>query len=144
MTDGPAPGEVRAAGVVPLRRIPALQVAIVHRPRYDDWSFPKGKVDPGETDEAAALRELEEETGLTGELGRELPAAQYIDGRGRPKTVRYWFMDIAASAPDAPGVPNEEVDELRWLAPAAAEALLSYDHDRRLLRHLDGPAGSVP
>lgn len=126
---------VRAAGGVPLRRSPRVEVAVVHRPHYDDWSFPKGKCDPGETDEVAALRELEEETGLVGRLGRELSAAHYRDHRGRPKVVRYWCIEIDG-APMA-FTPNDEVDELRWLTPADAVGLLSYDHDRRLLAELD-------
>lgn len=127
---------VRAAGGVPVRRSPQVEVAVVHRPHYDDWSFPKGKCDPGETDEAAALRELEEETGLVGRLGRELSAAHYRDHRGRPKVVRYWCIEIDA-APRPAFTPNDEVDELRWLTPADAAGLLSYDHDRRLLAELD-------
>lgn len=133
---------VRAAGGVPLRRSPRVEVAVVHRPHYDDWSFPKGKCDPGESDEAAAIRELEEETGLVGRLGRELSAAHYRDHRGRPKIVRYWCIEVGGPLPAF--TPNDEVDELRWLTPAEAAALLSYDHDRRLLGELepwgdDGP-----
>jgi 8-oxo-dGTP pyrophosphatase MutT (NUDIX family) len=122
-------GLVRAAGGVPFRLAPDLLLAVVHRPRYDDWSFPKGKCDPGEADEEAALRELHEETGLRGHLGRELPSVRYRDRQGRPKLVRYWLVGVD----DGPFVPNDEVDELRWLAPGAARALLSYGHDRRLV-----------
>jgi 8-oxo-dGTP diphosphatase len=105
------------------------RVAVVHRPRYDDWSLPKGKLDPGETFEQAALREVEEETGLRGELVRELPSVEY-EVRGRPKLVRYWLMDVV----EAPGFePNDEVDELRWLAPADARELLTYDRDRAVV-----------
>ncbi len=134
---------VRAAGGVPVRRSPRVEVAVVHRPHYDDWSFPKGKCDPGETDEAAALRELEEETGLVGRLGRELSAAHYRDHRDRPKIVRYWCIEVD-SGPISAFTPNDEVDELRWLTPVEAAGLLSYDHDRRLLGELepwgdDGP-----
>jgi 8-oxo-dGTP diphosphatase len=119
--------EVLAAGGVVLRD---GEVAVVHRPKYDDWSLPKGKLDPGEGFEEAALREVEEETGLRCELGRELPSTEYRDAKGRPKLVRYWEMTPLAGE----FTPSGEVDELRWLDPAHAEKLLSYDHDRELLR----------
>jgi len=105
------------------------RVAVVHRPRYDDWSLPKGKLDAGETFEQAALREVEEETGLRCELVRELPSVEY-EARGRPKLVRYWLMSVASD----PGfVPNDEVDELRWLSPEDAASLLTYDRDKEVL-----------
>jgi 8-oxo-dGTP diphosphatase len=122
---------VEAAGGVVVRD--DGRVAVVHRPRYDDWSLPKGKLDAGESFEQAALREVLEETGLVCELGDELPSDQYRDNKGRPKTVRWWRMTLV----DDPGfAPNEEVDELRWVTPAEAASLLSYDHDRLLLRDL--------
>jgi 8-oxo-dGTP diphosphatase len=114
---------IQAAGGVVLRD---GRVAVVHRPRYDDWSLPKGKLDPGESFEDAALREVEEETGLRCRLVRELPAVEY-EVRGRPKLVRYWAMEVED---EAPFEPNEEVDEVRWLEPDEALALLSYDRDR--------------
>ena len=115
--------EVRAAGGVVIRD---GLVAVVHRPRYDDWSLPKGKLDAGETFEAAALREVWEETGLRAAVGRELPPVHY-EVRGRPKVVRYWLMSVD----EDPGFsPNEEVDELRWLSPEDALALLTYDRDK--------------
>jgi 8-oxo-dGTP diphosphatase len=104
------------------------QVAIVHRPKYDDWTFPKGKLDPGESFEEAALREVEEETGLVCELGEELPSTTYTDNRGRDKVVRYWAMTPVAGEFD----PNDEVDELRWVTPDEARERLTYDRDRRL------------
>ncbi|HYN49659.1 MAG TPA: NUDIX hydrolase [Thermoleophilaceae bacterium] len=117
---------VRAAGGVVTRD---GLVALVHRPRYDDWTLPKGKLDPGESFEDAALREIDEETGLRARLVRELPAVNY-EVRGRPKVVRYWLMEVESD----PGfVPNDEVDELRWLGPSEASALLSYDRDRDVL-----------
>jgi 8-oxo-dGTP diphosphatase len=118
--------EIQAAGGVVMRD---GRVAVVHRPRYDDWTLPKGKLDPGESYEQAALREVREETGLEGRLVRELPTVEY-SVRGRPKEVRYWLMDVESD----PGfAPNSEVDELRWLSPADAAALLTYDRDREVL-----------
>ncbi len=111
----------------------AIEVLVVHRPRYDDWSFPKGKVDPGETDLEAAVREVGEETGLAGEIGPELPSISYVDQKGRPKLVRYWSMEQRTGSFEA----NDEVDEVRWVSPSVAADLLSYDHDRTLLRELE-------
>jgi 8-oxo-dGTP pyrophosphatase MutT (NUDIX family) len=122
---------VRAAGGLVYRSDgDALEVLLVHRPRYDDWSLPKGKLHDGEDDEAAALREVEEETGLRCELGPELPSSAYRDQKGRPKVVRYWAMRPRG------GVfrPHEEVDDVRWLRLPAAEKALSHDRDREILR----------
>jgi 8-oxo-dGTP diphosphatase len=126
---------VRAAGgiVTRPREGGGTEVCVAHRPRYDDWSLPKGKLDPGETWEQAALREVEEEIGLRCRLGRELlPPVTYTDDRGHPKTVRYWLMD----AVDGEFVPNEEVDEVRWLELHAAADLLTYEHDQELVAGL--------
>jgi 8-oxo-dGTP pyrophosphatase MutT (NUDIX family) len=133
--------QVFAAGAVPWRPDGAhgVVVAIVHRPRYDDWSFPKGKRDRGETDEDCARREVHEETGLQGELGAELPALHYVDNRGRDKTVRYWAMAVT-DAPE-PFAANDEVDELRWVSLAEAAAVLSYPRDVTVL---DAFARSLP
>lgn len=101
-------------------------VLLVHRPRYDDWTLPKGKLDPGESFEEAALREVEEETGLSCRLVSELPATRY-SVNGRPKLVRYWLMQPEG---DAPFVRNDETDELRWVSPDEALSLLTYERDR--------------
>jgi 8-oxo-dGTP diphosphatase len=119
--------EVHAAGGVVVRD---GAICLVHRPRYDDWSVPKGKVDDGESFEEAALREVWEETGLRCRLGDELEAARYRDHKDRPKLVRYWLMEPVE---DDGFVPNDEVDELRWLSPAQARELVTYDHDRHLV-----------
>jgi 8-oxo-dGTP diphosphatase len=106
------------------------RILLVHRPKYDDWSLPKGKLDPGERFEEAALREVEEETGLVCELGDELPSTTYADPKGREKLVRYWEM---TPVEDRGFEPDHEVDELRWVTPEEARELLSYDHDRELV-----------
>ena len=127
--------EVAAAGGVVTRRAgdDGFELVLVHRPKYDDWTFPKGKVEPGEADEEAATREVREETGFECALGSELATVRYVDGRGRPKRVRYWFMTVAGGSET---VPNDEVDELRWLRPADATTLLTYAHDQALARDL--------
>ena len=108
------------------------RVLLVHRPRYDDWTFPKGKLDPGETFEDAALREVEEETGVRCTLGHQLPSTRY-EVNGRPKLVRYWLMTPQA---ELGFVPNDETDDLRWVTPDEARALLTYDRDRDVLAAL--------
>ena len=131
----PEAAEVKASGGVVWRRGErGIEVALVHRPRYDDWSFPKGKLDRGESWEDAALREVAEEIGLRCRLGHELPATSYDDNRGRAKVVRYWMMEPL----DGEFEPSHEVDEVRWLAPAEADRLLTYEHDRELLREVSG------
>lgn len=126
---------VRAAGGIVVRRGPGgrPEVLLVHRPRYDDWSFPKGKAEPGESDEDCALREVEEETGLRCELGSELAVTRYRDGRGRRKQVRYFLMRAA-------GEPRgrNEVDRVRWAPLAEADALLTWQRDRSVLASLPG------
>lgn len=118
---------VRAAGVIPWRRRKGhLELLLVHRPRYDDWSFAKGKCDDGESDKQCALRELEEETGQRAELGHELTASEYVDGRGRQKLVRYWEAELAKERSFR---PNDEVDELRWVAVDKVSGVLTYPRD---------------
>lgn len=133
---------VRAAGGIVRRRVrrrvrTVTELALVHRPRYNDWSFPKGKRDGDETDEQTALREVEEETGLACAIESYLGEVRYRDSRGRAKVVRYWTMTL--TDPDAADefVPNREVDELRWCTRAEAGRLLTYEHDRVLLERLD-------
>jgi 8-oxo-dGTP diphosphatase len=129
--------EIRAAGGLVARDGAVL---LVHRPRYDDWSLPKGKLDPGESWEDAALREVHEETGVRARLRTELPPVHYTDNKGRPKTVRYWVME-PVEVPDF--APNDEVDELRWVPAGAALELLTYPHDRGLVEHWAGAGAEI-
>jgi 8-oxo-dGTP pyrophosphatase MutT (NUDIX family) len=126
---------VRAAGGVVCRQSDAgfLEIALVHRPAYDDWAFPKGKLGAGETEEDAALREVEEETGLRCRLDREVGITRYHDSRGRSKTVRYWQMTPIGGALAA----ANEVDDARWVSLAEAPALLTYARDQELLERLE-------
>ena len=132
-----AANPVRAAGGVVWRpatgpdAMPGVvEVVLVHRPRYDDWSIPKGKCDTGEGDDACAVREVAEETGLRCTLGHELPESSYVDGRGRPKVVRYWAMTVAE---DLGWEPGDEVDAVAWLPIDEAERRLSYGRDVEIL-----------
>lgn len=105
------------------------RVLLVHRPRYDDWTFPKGKAQDGESDESCALREVSEETGFDCRLGAELRSTSYRDSRGREKRVRYWVMNVAGGEFH----PSAEVDEIRWCTKDDAARLLSYPRDRGVL-----------
>ncbi len=118
-----------AGGLIVRRQSGALQIVVVHRPVHLDWSFPKGKLEPGETFEMAALREVREETGMTCRLLRFIGHTEYLDRKGRPKAVAYWVM----AAESGFFTPNEEVDELRWLSAEAASRALSYPRDRELV-----------
>ena len=128
--DSGAPVEVRAAGGVVWRRgRKAIKVLLVHRPAYDDWTFPKGKLDRGESWRDAARREVWEETGLVVELGDELPHTDYRDGKGRLKRVRYWTMTCTGGD----FVPNDEVDVVRWWRVDKARVELTYRRDVAVL-----------
>jgi 8-oxo-dGTP diphosphatase len=122
---------VRAAGGLVHRRNDdgVDEILIVHRPAYDDWSFPKGKLEAGEHEEDAAVREVEEETGLRCRLEREVATMRYRDGRGRPKTVRYWLMTPVAGSVAA----ANEVDDARFVSLVEARRLLTYARDVELL-----------
>ncbi len=132
------PTTIYAAGAVLWREsgvradgVPSVEVAVVHRPpRYDDWSLPKGKVDPGETEPVTAVREILEETGYACQLGRRLAAVTYPVVEDTKK-VQYW----AARTLDGEFIPNDEVDQLLWLPAAEALERLHYPpHDRKVLR----------
>jgi 8-oxo-dGTP diphosphatase len=140
MAAGADSGTVRAAGCVLWRRSPhgaqhgpgpGIEIALVHRPKYDDWSHPKGKLKRGEDPLRGALREVHEETGYDCEPGPRLPTVRYPVS-GRPKEVLYW----AAEATEGHFVPNHEVDRLIWLAPPAARLRLTHEHDRALVDDL--------
>jgi len=119
---------IRASGGVVIRQgASGPEVLIVHRPRYDDWSLPKGKREAGETDEQCAVREVEEETGVRCSLGPELLPQKYLDRKGRPKVVRYWLMHPLS---ERPFVPNREIDQVRWVAIDGVAETLTYSGDR--------------
>jgi len=128
---------VRAAGGLLFRQGAEgpVEVVLVHRPAYDDWTFPKGKLDPGETDAEAAVREVEEETGLRSRPVRDLGTTSYHDSRGRPKTVRYWEMTPI----DGVLGPANEIDEARWVPLDEAARMLTYARDRKLLLRASPP-----
>ncbi|MEZ5170962.1 MAG: NUDIX hydrolase [Acidimicrobiia bacterium] len=130
---------VRAAGGVLWRRQAdgELQVALVHRPSYDDWSLPKGKLDEGESDEQAARREIEEETGYACRLGEELGTVRYTDAKDRAKRVRYWSATPVDPGSTGSFRADHEVDECRWLGVDEARRRLTYDRDRDILDRLD-------
>lgn len=123
---------VLAAGGLVIRPDPdgLLRVLVVHRPRYDDWSLPKGKADPGEAPESTAIREVEEETAVRADVIGPLAEVEYLLSSGRRKVVRYFAMRHRSAEPFS---PNDEVDEIRWLEPQEAASLVTYDHDRALV-----------
>ncbi|MEW2301127.1 NUDIX hydrolase [Streptomyces sp. NPDC006655] len=133
---------VRAAGCVLWRRSPVhgdLEVCLVHRPKYDDWSHPKGKLKRDEDAVTGALREVEEETGYTASLGSELSTALYY-ANGRPKEVRYW----AGEAAEGHFTPNHEVDRILWLRPAEARRRLTQPRDAELVDELLAALHNTP
>lgn len=139
MTSSSLPLIEAAGGVVLRARSPggqgdhgdAMEVLVVHRPAYDDWSLPKGKLDPGEDAATAAVREVAEETGVSARVGDELPSIHY-EVRGRPKRVR-WFRMVPISGDPATRPPDGEVDLARWVPSDEARTLLTYGPDRDLL-----------
>jgi 8-oxo-dGTP diphosphatase len=122
-----------AAGSVVSRRGP--EILLVHRPKYDDWSFPKGKLDPGEHLTSCAVREVAEETGLDIRLGPPLSRQTYLVGNGelRPKVVHYWSGRVVGDDDVSGYQPNAEIDQVRWVPLELVPALLSYEHDRATL-----------
>ena len=133
---------VRAAGGVIYRqnRRGEIEVLLIHRPHQKDWTFPKGKREAGETDEACALREVEEETGLRGKLERELPSVSYQTRKGRPKVVRYWVMVATGGVAE----PRNEVDAVQWMSVEEALVHLTYERDRALLVAFAGRRSGSP
>lgn len=126
---------VRAAGGVVWRwRHGGVEVVLVHRPRYDDWTLPKGKVDPGETYEQAAVREVREEASIVAEIGAELPSTTYLDRSGKDKHVRYWAMTLLDGEPAG----DNEVDVAEWVPIAEARSRLTYERDVDVLDALEG------
>jgi 8-oxo-dGTP diphosphatase len=127
---------VRAAGGVVVRGDPErLEVVLVHRPKYGDWTLPKGKALPGESDGDCALREVQEETGLRCRPETELASTSYRDSAGRPKIARYWLMRPVGGEDLR---PSREIDDARWVPLSEAELLLTHERDREVLRSLAG------
>ncbi|HMC05227.1 MAG TPA: NUDIX hydrolase [Actinomycetota bacterium] len=126
---------VAAAGGVVWRQVEdgQVEVVLVHRPRYGDWSLPKGKLDPGEDHAAAALREVQEETGLRCRLDEALPVNRYRDRKGRRKVVRYWLMHPVAEASAPSAYATGEVDQAVWRVVDEAKAMATYERDRELI-----------
>ncbi|MFL5950888.1 MAG: NUDIX hydrolase [Gaiellaceae bacterium] len=131
---------VRGAGGVVMRTNASdlRELVVVHRPKYDDWTLPKGKAKAGEPDEACALREVEEETSLVCDLGDELAVTEYVDSAGRSKRVRYFAMTPRAGAEAA---PQNEIDDVRWVTVQAALATLSYARDFVVVEAAEAFAG---
>jgi 8-oxo-dGTP pyrophosphatase MutT (NUDIX family) len=122
------PEILAAGGIVHRSGDGGTEVLVIHRPKYEDWTLPKGKLDPGETSEEAAVREVEEETGIRATLGDYVGKNEYRDRHGRSKRVDYWLMEPEGEIP-AEFEPNDEVDEIRWLSVDDAGDLLTHRHD---------------
>lgn len=118
-----------AGGVVTRSAEHGVEILVVHRPRYDDWSLPKGKIERGESLESTAVREVLEETGFNCTLEVRLPTVTYYDAEGRRKAVVYWVMAVD----DGSFQKNDEVNEVRWLRPDEARMILDYERDAELL-----------
>jgi 8-oxo-dGTP diphosphatase len=127
---------VRAAGGIVIREGSAggLEVALIYRASHSDWSFPKGKREPGESDLVCARREVEEETGLVCNVVSYVGMTEYVDRRDRPKTVKYWIMEPL----EGDFEPTDEVDDMQWVPIALARHVLTYEHDRGLLETVTG------
>jgi 8-oxo-dGTP diphosphatase len=134
---GEDPEVLAAGGVVVRDEGDGPRALVVHRPKYRDWSLPKGKLDPGESFEQAAVREVREETGFAAELGEPLGEVSYRDRKARPKLVRYWLMKPL----EGEFAPNDEVDEVRWVDAEEASSLLNYERDSELVRKALGRPG---
>ena len=122
---------IKAAGGIVCRKGASgkTEIVVVHRPAYDDWTLPKGKIDPEETPEECALREVREETGYKCELVRPLGCTAYVDRRGRNKVACYWVMKVISGRFRAGG----EVDRMHWLSLPDAIKRLTYSRDKTLL-----------
>ena len=133
---------VRAAGGIVLRRggDHGLETALVFRLSRRDWSFPKGKLQPGETELFCARREVEEETGLLCNIGQYVGKTEYVDRHGRPKVVHYWLME----ALEGEFAPTDEVDDMQWVPIHFVPRVLTYGHDRELLESASGLISQIP
>ena len=129
MPPSPQP-EVEAAGGVVRRN---GGVMLVHRPKYDDWTFPKGKLEEGESFEDAAMREVEEESGWRCDMGRELEPSRYTDDKGRAKVVHWWEMWARERGS---WEANDEVDDVVWVPLSEVDSFLTYETDRKLAAQL--------
>jgi 8-oxo-dGTP diphosphatase len=127
-----------AGGVITRDGSDGAEILLVHRPRYDDWTLPKGKAKSGEPDEACALREVEEETSLVCDLGDEVAVTDYVV-RGAPKRVRYFAM---TPRPGSEASPRNEVDAVHWVSRERAIEMLSYERDREIVARLAGRSSS--
>jgi 8-oxo-dGTP pyrophosphatase MutT (NUDIX family)/phosphohistidine phosphatase SixA len=142
VSDYPTEAEtIRAAGVVLLRGTQGrYETLLVHRPQRSDWSLPKGKIESGEHEIAAAIRECDEETGVQAVLGARLPTQHYLS-LGHPKTVEYW---VARDNDEEDFVPSDEIDETRWVPTGQARGLLTYEHDADLVEQASALPLTVP